>query len=277
MLAAIRGFNALVTGLFDLVLWPFSRLAPVWALAIVSVLAGVLMLWLFGKTSNQAAIGVIRDRIRGNLIGVRLFGDDVGQLFRLQGRLLRDNGLYLRHALVPLLVMLPPVVLILVQLELRFGSRPLAPGDTALVKVTLRDAAALEAGVDLEVPEGVQVETPAVRIKALREVSWRVRAERPGAHRLVVRAGAERLEKQLEVGGRWRSMPALRTAHAAAALLHPGEPPLDGNGAIESVEVRYADLPLGRLFGFDLNWLVVFFVLSLAGGFAFRRALGVEI
>jgi len=35
------------------------------------------MLWLFGKVSNQDTIREVRDRIRGNLIAVRLFGDGI--------------------------------------------------------------------------------------------------------------------------------------------------------------------------------------------------------
>ena len=84
-------FNALVTGLFDLLFLPFGGLGPVWALVVFSLLTGVLMLWIFGKVSDQQAIRVIRDRIRGQLIAIRLFGDDLGLLFRLQGRLLRDT------------------------------------------------------------------------------------------------------------------------------------------------------------------------------------------
>jgi len=42
------------------------------------------MLWIFGKLSDQDTIHEIRDRIRGNLLGIRIFGDEIGTLFRLQ-------------------------------------------------------------------------------------------------------------------------------------------------------------------------------------------------
>ena len=267
--------NAGLNGLFDLLLWPLSGLGPLAALALVSLAAGVLMLWLFGLVSNQPAIRTLRDRIRGNLIAVRLFGDDLGLLFRLQWRLLRDNVLFLKYAVVPLLVLLVPVLVILAQLQLRFASRPLEPGEAALVKVTLRDVATLE-GVTLETPEAVRVETPGVRIPDLREVAWRVRADRPGEFRVRVVAGGEPAEKELRVGGGWGTLSPLRTGRGAlSAFLHPGEPPLVG-GPIEAIEVRYAPLEL-PFFGIRLHWLVVFFVLSLLSGFAFRRVLGVEI
>ena len=69
-------FNKLLTLLFGLLFRPFQSFDPIWALIFISLVAGVLMLWLFGKVSNQETIRAVRDRIRGNLLGVRLFGDD---------------------------------------------------------------------------------------------------------------------------------------------------------------------------------------------------------
>jgi uncharacterized membrane protein (DUF106 family) len=272
----VKLFNAGVTALFDLLFWPFARLSPLWGLAVFSVLTGILMLWIFGLVSNQDAIRTIRDRIRGNLIAVRLFGDDLGLLFRLQGRLLRDNVVFLKYALVPLLVMIVPVLLILVQLNLRYGASPLEPGQSALVKVTLRDAAAIDRGVSLEAPDGVTVETQGVRVAPLREVAWRIRPQAPGRYRLLVRVGDDPVEKELRVGEEWGAISARRTGkNLIDALLYPGEPPIR-SGAVESVEVQYGALELG-LFGWSINWLVCFFILSILSGFAFRKVLGVEI
>jgi hypothetical protein len=273
----VRTFNAAITGLFDLLFRPFLGLGPLWALTAVSVLAGVLLLWLFGKVSDQDTIRTVRDKVRGNLIAIRLFGDDLGLMFRLLGRLLRDNLIFMRYAFVPMLVLLVPVLVLLIQLDLRFGARPLEPGADALVKVTLRDPALVEQGVDLAVPEGVTIETPPVRIAALREIAWRIRAQRAGDYELVVRAGAAAVPKELRVGDGWGAVSARRTGGGLVdRLLHPGEPPLDGSSPVEAIEVTYAGLPL-RAFGWSVDWLVFFFFVSLAAGFAFRRALGVEI
>jgi hypothetical protein len=268
--------NSGVTGLFDLLFLPFSRLAPLWGLTVFSVVTGVLMLWIFGLVSNQDAIRTIRDRIRGNLIGVRLFGDDLRLLFRLQGRLLWDNVVFLKYALIPVLVMIVPVLVILIQLNLRFGAKPLEPAEATVVKVTLRDAAEIERGVSLEAPAGVKVETPGVHVPSLREVAWRIRPERPGRYRLLIHAGDEAVEKELRVGEGWGKTSALRTGKSFFdVLLYPGEPPIP-SGAVESIEIKYK--PLDReLFGWSVNWLFFFFVLSIVAGFAFRRVLGVEI
>lgn len=269
--------NRIMTGLFDLVFLPFLSLNPMWGLTVVSLLVGVLMLWIFGKVSNQSAIGLIRDKIRGNLIGIRLFGDDLGMLFRLQATIFRQTLTYLRYAMMPMLIMLVPVLLILTQLNLRFDLRPLDAGDKTVVTVTLRDTSPLDQVVELQVPEGVTVETPGVRIQSEREVAWRIRVDEPGNHRLTLRAGDDRVEKTLLAGSRWGAVSPLKTgASWIDNLLYPGESPIAKSNRIEAVTVQYAPLPLS-VFGFGIDWLLFFFVASIVFGFAFKRVLGVEI
>jgi hypothetical protein len=268
--------NRMMTAAFDVALWPFRTLDPLWGLAAVSLVAGVFMLWIFGRTSDQGAILLIRDKIRGNLIGIRLFGDDLGMLFRLQGRIFRQTLTYMRYALFPMVVMLVPVLLILAQLNLRYGPAPLPPGEAAVVKLTLDDAVTTDREFRLEAPPGVVVETPGVRIPARREVAWRVRAERPGDYELTIHAGDETVVKRLVAGEHWGVTPALRSASWLDLLLYPGEAPIPARSGVERIEIGYPALSLS-LFGFGVNWLLFFFVASIAFGFAFRRPLGVEI
>jgi len=272
----LKLFNASITGLFDLLFWPFSFLGPIWSLVVFSLLAGILMLWIFGLVSDQDSIRVVRDRVRGNLIAIRLFGDDLGLLFRLQGRLLRDNAIFLRYAMLPLLIMIVPVLLIIAQLNLRYSARPLEPGETATVMVSVTDPSIIERGVVLEAPDGVSVETLGVRIPQQREVAWRIRAERAGEYQLVVRAGGVAVEKQLRVGQAWGKTSSLRASGLGNLLLYPGEPPIEQSQIVEAIEITYRQLEL-RIFGWSVDWLVLFFVLSIASGFAFRKVLGVEI
>jgi hypothetical protein len=208
---------------------------------------------------------------------VRLFQHDALVLLRLQGRILRDTLVYMRHSLVPLLVMILPAIWIMTQLNLRFTSRPLAPGERTVLKVKVRDAAALGGPIALEASEGVEVETPPVRIASLREAAWRVRVDSPGRHRVTVVLGEERLEKSLAAGGGWAAVSARRTgAGPLDALLYPGEPPIAPASAIESIEVNYDSASI-RLFGLNWNWIVFFFVFSLIFGFLFKGPMGVEI
>ena len=277
MVPIINLINVVLTPVFDLICWPFRALAPMWALATISLASGILLVWLFGKTSDQDRIREIRDRIRGNLIGVRLFQHDISVVLSLQGRIFGDTFRFMGLALVPMLIMIVPVTLIMTQLNLRFAVRPLEAGEPVLVTVLVRDAAAHDQPIALEVPDGVTVETPPVQIRSTREITWRLRVDRPGDHALVVRVGNETLEKRLAGGTRWGPVAQLRTGRGMVdTLLYPGEPPIAADHGIEAVEIAYPPLDL-RLLSIEVDWLIAFLALSMVVGFAFKGVLGVEV
>ena len=277
MVALVNLIHGALTPIFDVVCRPFRALPPIWALAVISFASGVLLVWLFGRTSDQARIHEVRDRIRGNLIGVRLFQRDVGVVLRLQRRIFGDTFRFMRLAVIPMLIMLPPVLLIMTQLNLRFAVRPLDPGEAAVVTAVVRDAAALDRAIALEAPEGVTVETPPVKIRATREIAWRVRVDQPGAHALRVGVGDETIDKEIAGGAGWGPVPQRRTGRGPLdTLLYPGEPPIPPGHTIEAVEIAYPPLDL-RVLGLAVDWLIGFLVLSMAFGFACKGPLGVEI
>jgi hypothetical protein len=264
-----------MTSFFDLIFRPFLGLPPAWGLIAVSLVTGVILLWIFGKVSNQSAIRIIRDRIRGNLIGVRLFQNDIGVVLRLQGKILWDTLVYMRYSIVPMFILLIPVLVIMTQLNLRFAARPLQAGETALVKVQFREDAALAEGARLEAPDGIAVESDAVHVPDKAEVVWRIRAVSPGRHDLKVTTPAGSLDKAVVVGWGWSKVPTLRSASRIDQLLYPGEAPIPDGSTFRSARVSHPPLSI-TFFGMPLNWIVGFFVFSLVSGFAFKRALGVE-
>ena len=273
----MRFLNAASTGFFDLVFAPFRPLPPFWGLTFISLVTGVVMLWIFGKASDQDTIRRVRDRIRGNLLGVRIFGDEIGMLFRLQGRILKDTALYLRYAFAPMLVMLVPVLLVLTQMNLRFAARPLEPGESTTVKVEVRDGTAVDGGITLEVPPGLIVETSGVPAAELGEVVWRVRAQSPGRHEVTVTAAGSSVTKEIVVGEGWGPVSTLRTGRGVVDMfLYPGERPIPASDAVRAVEVVYPPLPIQAL-GFGIDWMIFFFVASIVFGFLFKKPLGVEI
>lgn len=275
--ALVNLINSVLTPIFDVICWPFRALAPIWALTVISLISGIFLVWLFGKTSDQDRIREIRDRIRGNLIGVRLFQHDIGVVLRLQGKIFGDTFRFMGLALVPMLIMIVPVVLIMTQLNLRFAVHPLEAGQAVLVKALVRNAAALDGPIAIEVPDGVTLETPPVKIRSTREVVWRLSVDRPGTHTLLVRLGDETLKKQLVGGERWGRVVQRRTGRGLFdTLLYPGEPPIAASHGLEAVEIGYPPLEM-RLFGFGVDWLIGFLILSMAFGFAFKGVLGVEV
>ena len=277
MVTLVNAVNVVLTPVFDLVCWPFRALAPIWALTVISFASGIFLVWLFGKTSDQNRIREIRDRIRGNLIGVRLFQHDIGVVLSLQSRIFGDTFRFMGMALIPMLIMIVPVVLIMTQLNLRFAVSPLETGQPVLVKALVRDAVSLDQPIALEVPDGVTVETPPVRIRSTREIAWRLRVDRPGDHALVVHIGNETLQMPLVGGVGWGPVVQRRTGRGVVdTLLYPGAPPIAAGHIVEAVEIAYPPLEMSLL-GVGVDWLIGFLILSMAFGFAFKGVLGVEV
>jgi len=269
--------NSVITKVFEVLFWPLRFMPPLWALLVISVAAGMAMVWVFGHLSKQEQIGRVKDQIRGKLFGVRLFQHEIGVVLRLQRQILRHTVTYMGLSLLPMLILLIPVSLVIVQLNHHFAHRPLHPGERAMVKVTLSDASLFDrAPITLKPDRFYAVETPPVRIVSQREVTWRIRALQPGRHSLKVLVGDEEVEKDLVIGDAWGSVSTLRPTQFFDSLLYPAEHRLDPRAGISAVQLTYPELPL-TVFGWSLDWLVVFFIVSVIASFALKGLLGVQL
>jgi uncharacterized membrane protein (DUF106 family) len=270
--------NAITGALFDVLMAPFRPLGPWAGMLAVSWTTGLLMLAIFKKTSNQEGIRKAKNRIKAHLLEVRLYKDDLGQSLRSQGAILAANGRYFACALRPLLVMVIPLLLLLAQLNVWFGTAPLKKGSAAIIKVRLAPGqSALAAEASLIAPAGVAVETQPLRIEEEREIDWRIRAEATGRRLLRFVVGGREITKSLVVEGRPLSkVSARRVRGFGDELFNPGEKPLPKNTPVEYVEIVYRPARL-KLLGLRIHWLVAFFVLSIAFGFSLKGVFQVEI
>ena len=272
--------NSIFNAAFDLFFLPFGSLGPMWGLGAVSLLTALVALPIFKYTSNQRAIKRIKSILMGHIIELWLYRDEIGIVLRAQGNILRRNFVYMGHMLKPLVFMIIPVAIILIQTETRYAHRPLGKGEAAIVKVTV-DGAGAKGGpggeAELRTPEGLVIDTPALRAGG-GVTYWRIRAERPGTYDLHVLYGGDEARKTVHAAdGATRIEPSsARAGSITAALLHPGEPPLPEDLSIESIEVRYPARELSVL-GHKVHWLMAYFVLTLVFSFALLKPFRVRI
>ena len=271
----MTAFLELLTQLFDALFWPFRSLDPVWPLLAVSVLTGILMLIIFRFTSNQEAVRQVKERLKAHMLALWLFQDQLAVVFRTQGRLLYTSLIYTRHALIPLAVMIVPLVLIMIQLEVRLGQSPVQPGDSFLLTANLRDSAALEQA-SLRLPAGLTLTAPPVRIPELKEITWRIAGAAPGNHTIEVSIGDQAFAKKVIVADSVAALSARRTRDGLVdTLLNPTEPALPAEGPVESIQVNYRprEVALGS---WQMHWLIPFFVFSLVTAFVFKGVFKTE-
>lgn len=268
--------NLILTRAFDLCLAPFSGMAAMWGVAVVSVVSGIVLLLIFGKTSNQRKIRQLKDKMKGHMLEMWIFRDSAAVVLKAQGRVFWNLARYTACFLPSFVIVLVPVLLIMIQLQARYGYAPLRPGESAFLSLLYTKPVSADAmSVDLTAPDGVTVETPALRIPESREVDFRIRADKAGQHRIVATVGGERFAKIVCVGNADRAMSPVRSSRMLARLLYPAEPGLP-SGSLESITVRYRAARM-TLWGLSFHWVWPFLILSLAAGFALKGVFRVEL
>jgi hypothetical protein len=234
------------------------------------------MLWVFKKTSNPTKIGAAKRLVYAHLLELRVFRDEPSVMWRAQKSLLGANLRYLGWMLIPALWLAPPFAILLVHLDAYYGRAPLAVGSATIVTMQMQapfDSAA--AAPILETPAGVSVETPAVRIAAERQVSWRIRPVADASGDLRIRLGGDTLTKRIEAGGRARFVAGRRVGSLWDALWYPDESRLLA-GQVEWIEIRYPEARLS-VWGVGMHWLVWFTLISMLSALLFKRAFGVVL
>ncbi len=254
--------------------WP--TLIPLLLVLAISIVIGLLMVVVFRYTSDQKAIGRAKDRLKANLLAVRLFQDQLPVVMRAYARILRGTGSYLRLAFTPFLIAILPITCLIVQLDRYFGWMPLRPAQTFLLEARIEDAEAANQA-ELQLPPELSSTAPAVHIPKDKEVVWRVVGQREGKYDLHIATAGHTVTKQVVIStGVARISPVRWRGNFWERMFTSGEPALEENSPVEAIAVTYPP----RVINFawmEWNWIVLFFVVSLIAGFIFKSALGIQV
>ncbi len=249
---------------------------PLWLVLAISVAVGLVMVFVFRFVSNQKAIRRAKDRLKANLLAVRLFQDQLPVVLRAYGRILAGTGSYLRLAFTPLLTVFLPILFLMVQLDRYFGWEPAQPSQQFLVEAHVRTPQALEQA-KLLLPSGLQQSAPAVHVPDENTVVWRVLAQHAGKYDIHVETADDAVAKEVVVStGLARLSPVRLRGDLLERIFSSGEVAIPDSSPIQSISVNYPERNI-RMAGIDWNWIVLFFVVSLAAGFFFKTVFGIQI
>ena len=250
--------------------------APLLLVFLLSLVVGLLMVVAFRYTSDQKAIRIAKDHLKAHLLAVRLFQDQLQVVLNSYWRILWSTGRYLRLAFKPLLYVVVPLTLLIVQVDRYLGFVPIAPGQPFLVKARAANSDVLDR-TSLQLPPGMTLTAPPVHVPAHNEIIWRVVAEKDGRYDLRIEAGTQSYSKSAVVSqGIERISPIRLRGRWWERIFVSGEPALPVNSPIQSVEVNYPARNISFAW-LGWNWIWLFFVLSLISGFLFKSILGIEI
>jgi hypothetical protein len=270
----------LVIGLLiNLLLSPFEKLDPLWPLLLLSLGISLGFLLAFRRLANATRLKGAKDRMQAHLLELRLFKDSPRILFSALGNILIQNVRYLRFSLKPLLVLLLPMALLLVHLDGWFGYRPLLPGESALVTVKLLPGnIGVMKDIALQVPSAITLETLPLRIPAAWEVSWQIRAKEVGTHDLIFRSPASVVTKAIVVSETaWaRVWPTTAVSGLWNEFWNPGEAVLSAGSDLQQIRLGYPARSI-KVLGWEMHWLLFFFLASCLFGWVASRRMRVVI
>jgi uncharacterized membrane protein (DUF106 family) len=250
--------------------------SPLLIVIVVSLAVGLLMVVLFGYTSDQKAIGIAKDQLKAHLLAVRLYRDQIPVVMGSYGKILRGTGRYLKLAFKPLLYVIVPITLLMVQIDRYLGQTPLPRNTPFLLTVHATASDALN-DVTLDLPPEITMTAPAVHIPANNDIVWRLAGSKDGKYEVRIVAAGQTATKTVCVGS---DLPRISTVrfrgHFWDRMLSSAEPELPENSPIESISVNYPDRDI-EVAGYGMNWIWMFFILSMVAGFIFKELLGIQI
>lgn len=257
---------------------PFENRDPLWLLLWLSVLTAVLVLLVYKYLSSQEAIRKAKDRVKGHILEIRLFQEDPVLMGRAVRGALAANFSYLRLNLKPFLIMFVPLLLLLVQMEARFGYRPLLPNESAVVRTTWRPAVAAHRGTcpRLVPDEGLSLRSPPVRIGERNEIDWKIHTNHTGTTGFVLQTTNDSFPLRVVVSEKLVPLsPKTVQAGSIDWLWHPAGQPLPPQGDLLSVEIGYPRRDF-RLLGVKMHWIWPFLVFSLLAGYLLKGVFRVQ-
>ena len=250
--------------------------SPLAIVVVLSLVVGLVMVVLFGYTSDQKAIGTAKDQLKAHLLAVRLYRDQIPVVMGSYGKILRGTGRYLKLAFKPLLYVIVPITLLMVQVDRYLGSIPIPTDAPFLLTAHFAGSDPLN-DVTLDLPPEITTTAPPVHVPASNEMVWRLVGSRDGKYEVRIVVANQSAAKAVCLGS---GLPRISTVRLRGQfwrrMFTSAEPALPENSPIESIAINYPDRNID-VAGYGMNWIWLFFILSMVAGIVFKELLGIKI
>jgi len=276
LLQILTGINSTANALCSVLLYAVPAVPGWLSLTFIAAVLGVFLLVLFKYTSNQRAIGRVRDDIKADLLAVKIFKDNISVTLKSQGKVFLCSFKLLFYSLIPLLIMIMPVSLILAQMGAWYQFRPVGLDEAITVKVKLNSSVESWPAVTLNaLPAAITTVGP-VRILSKKEIYWKIKPLKEGYQTLLFQVGSLQFEKRLAVGdGLMCVSPKRPGPDFTDVFMYPLEKPFQDDAAIHSISIDYP-VRNSKFYGTDW-WMLSFFIASMLSAFICKPFINVRI
>ena len=271
----IQKYNGFFTHVFEVVMAPLDRLGDFWGILFLSIASSLIVLVVYRHISSPLRIRHAKDQIKASILAIRMYRDFWRVTLSSFLRSLFYTFKYFILNFAPLLLILPILVPVFAQMEVRYGMRPFTVGDTLIVKARVDEGAA---SMDLTLDEsaGFSPAMAPVVVKALNEENWKLRIEKEGFHEIRLRGTDFSVGKSLVAGKYIGALSNRRYARSNwAHFIYPVESLFHEPGPVRSIALKYPGKRIEFL-GTRIHWIWHYLVLMLIIVLGLRKRFGVE-
>jgi hypothetical protein len=266
--------TGILRGATELVVTPFDYLGAFWGLTIFSLLSGVGMLWIVGKTTPQKAVEHARNKMDSAVYEIRLFLDSPKRVLISLGRLIVNSILYVAYMMPAFLILAPPLLLVFLHLEPRHGLEPVPLNTPFVVSVDLADGVdprSLTVGPD---HDGLEITAPPMVVASKNAVYLRAVATKKGTLDLPIEVDGTTVRKEVVTDPAATEVAPDRSSGWDLWLSIGDEARLSGPVTKISVPQEASD---PSYFGIHMAWWVYWLILAMISAFGLRKRLGVNL
>ncbi len=275
--------NRIASSVYSVLEAPLGFLAPELRLVLISGIFGIIALVLFKFISFQKGVKEVKDKIKGGIIAIRIYQNDLGEVSKNVGMVLLRNIKYLAMNFLPILPLMVPFVLLAAQLVTHYGFAPLPVEEGVkgtVVELAMKAGEESQvSGMSIELPDTLEARTPLVR-NSFKGLAWiEVAPTAPGEQSLAfVLADGTRVEKSIHTG-ELKDGVALQPERVAGFLpawLWPAEDTLKGT-PVETIKFVYPERELRWMPDGPVGVLLTLLVASMAFGVLILKPLNIQI
>ncbi len=271
-------FNLLITKIFDIILYPFGFINPFWGVFFLSFVSSIVVLIIYSKVSNPDRIKDAKEKIKGNILAIRIYRDHWKVLIISFLKSLLYTLKYFLLNFGPILFILPILFFVFAQMEMRYGYRPLKQGEQTIVKIKFKDSIDIN-NLDIKIKENspLKIELP-VFIDALNEIDYKMKTVSDKTGLLKIKINDKLYKKRISIDTKNRSKALGIKKYFVSSwgtFLYPSEYENVPDSDIIKISVKYPDYKINFL-GTHWHWLIHYLLWTLIIVLALKNRFGVE-
>ncbi len=263
---------------------PFQNLNDFWPVLLLSVILSFLILYILKYISFPKKIIESKDKIKASIFAIRIYKDFWKVILVSFFKSLFYTFKYFSFNLAPFLIIIPLLLPVFSQMEVRYGLRPYKVGEEIILKAKFKNSIK-DADISLKKSENFKLKMNPVFIdayldedktKPVREVNWKLVTVKEGITEIEIVVNDKEYKKRLVIGEYKEPLSGRKYDRSSINhFFYPSETLLGENDLLRSVTINYPGKLLTFL-GLKMHWIIWNIIIVIFLILAFRKRFGVE-